>query len=274
MFLNLLLASFILNVSAFQPGFIGRDFPNTNNMFNNALNQADRNDKILFIPGGPSGLLENLFDSGIPKENVVLADIAYDKNEQELRKLSEGFGDETVDKSGINFGFYEKLLGRTFSAAEREKLLDFIKLHGADQGPPPSFYLNAKQFYKEYKAYPQNYVATDITKLDPSLHQGFSLVLSSNLLHVYRSVLSEEFHLLAYKNLMKTVKPGGKILVYPIEPEDMDFIENEVIPMIEEDPSFSISFEPASVMSESNQILALFDSKRENTQILKIQRHK
>lgn len=277
--LFILLTSLTSGFSATNPniGFIARPLAFYSTILNNPFKQPNR--RVLFVPGGPSNLVGPLMEKGYEQRNVVLADILYGRSIEELeREFNRSF---LFQDGKVDWNEVEKLYGRKFSEDDRNKINEtFRQFNNPDEFSRMRQKLK-DQFFEEYLTkYPNNFVQADITELNfPADNENFNVedgdkfddIICTNLLHVYKSFLSEQFHEKAYSSMLSKLKVGGRLLVFPIDCEDLDFVNNFLRPLIDEMPEgFELNLIDTGD-SDRNQMLKIIE-ERPATQYLDIRR--
>lgn len=224
--------------------------------------------KICFIPGGPSGLIDSLVAKGRPLRNIVLADILYGRSVEELKT--------EIDKNMFfqeggepNWEDFEHFYARKFTKGDRAKIVRYLA-SGTVSDLAEKWQRGMAKFLEEYEAYPDNFREADITNLS-TLDEQFDLIISTNLLHLYKASFSAEFHMQAYENLLERLAPGGRLLVYPIEVEDKAFIEQYLKPWLEDKTDFELQLKRSGLESDVNALLKQIENRPE-TQYLQISR--
>lgn len=259
-------ASYISNI-----GFFGRPLNIYQNMIPGSF-PLDVKDTLLVVPGGPSPILDALVEKGLDRANILLVDILYGATEKELREITITWRNNYFTNKGINFDLMIGQFSDIILTDDQLKIIgDYIQSQNNMEFK--KFMIESdNQFYKEYNTYPENFVKGDITNLN-NLDRTFNKIWVTNLLHLYKKDLSEEFHLDAYYSLIGRLNIGGSIFVYPIEEEDKTFIMYALIPsLLTLNPNLDITLEESNLDSELNQGLSVVISGRPNTQYLKITR--
>ncbi|NRA46923.1 MAG: class I SAM-dependent methyltransferase [Oligoflexales bacterium] len=205
-------------------GFLGRNLDLHVEMFPKDLEKTKEfyaGKNILFVPAGPSSIKGELVrDYDVPEENIVTCDIEYPKGgdlEDNARKLEEQiFSAEDRFKAlygianNINWDIIDgaaNIFGVRDLKERRQNFIDHMN----------TLKENNRVFIEDYKQHPEWMVHCDISDLpDEVSSRQYDLIISSNLLHLYNHVLSDEFHLKAYEQLTSLLAPGGSLLVFPL----------------------------------------------------------
>lgn len=265
----------MLAMSTFSPpniGFFGRPLSMYKQMLPDSF-PLNPQDSLLVVPGGPSPILDDLISEGLYKSNIKLVDIMYGSSEEELRELTTLWRSQYFSEDCVNF---DRMLGQ-FSDIELND--DELKIVGEnilsknDKEYTKLLLEETDKFYDEYRRYSKNFLKGDIRDLD-FLHRTFDKIWVTNLLHLYRKDLTEDFHYDAYNSLMSRLNISGSIYVYPIDKEDKEFLNERLIPRLKKQFSGRFSFKllNSNIESVLNEGLLPIMPYRPRTQYFKITR--
>ena len=265
----------MLAISTFNPpniGFFGRPLSMYKNMLPDSF-PLNPQDSLLVVPGGPSPILDDLISECLYKSNIKLVDIMYGSTEEDLRELTIQWRNQYFTKDCVNF---DRMLKQFIDIDLNDDELRIVGeniLSKNNEEYTKVLLEETDKFYDEYRRYPKNFLKGDIRNLD-FLHRTFDKIWVTNLLHLYKKDLTEDFHYDAYNSLVTRLNISGSIYVYPIDKEDKEFLSERLIPRLKKQYAGRFGFQLMNSNTESvvNEGLLPIMPNRPRTQYLKITR--